>query len=823
MEIREGMLLASDIEAKGFYEQVNTKGDVHCLCSLDVDTGEVYLFHDHPEFDNAVVVDPYDKKEYVIPPRNGSLDEGIVFWETVTKQKGKLIIHNCRTYDEPVINKIWVGNLIPYNSYHDTFIQSKLQWFERRCPKGAKSPHGLKAYGIKFGVNKPEVDDWSYIDAFKLHRCIEDCKIQAETYKFLEKERSYLKEKYNIDFTQALNIENLYATECFRQESYGAYLDVPFARECVEELDKFIEDLTNEIEPMLPPTIKGKGAKLSRKEIAVKLGRDPSKQKEVIVQRKKNGEIVDVVEKPYFSPCTKWTNTIKGNVYYGFNLSYGESPKFSKKKELTDWIKEYHPDTKTKDWDIQKEEANTEVLSKDICNFFGVEEDNLDLIGGAFTKIEITASKMTQSEVVKGLLIKLGLKEFEDWNLATDIHGDYIKAEEDTVVYWPPKAHRSNQTKRKVKKGELLVSSPKLSESDYEQLPEGLGKKIADYNTYNHRRRFLENPKDPEEKGLLAYVRHDGRIPCGVNNFATRSGRGAQRVWVNAPSDSALYGEKIRRCIIAPEGKVLVGIDMRSAQLSIAAYYANNYDYYQNVASGIEFDAQGNYCGNTAHCVNSRMFGMVSLDEWERAKATQDKELIHHISLQRKKSKGGSFAVIFGASGGKVAKTIGIPETEGTKRKDQFLKQMGLDNVIATLKSYESKYKYGGGWLLPLAFGYYLWNDSGHKNVNTIVQGFEALSQKMAVIRLRKEVERKGLEMHINKVIDTHDEVLLEVTKGYEDIAGKLAGEAYTWAANQIFLYHKKNPIDFANSNPPVFPIDLNGGYKVGNNYYDVH
>lgn len=817
------MLLASDIEAKGFYEKVNTKEDVHCLCSIDVETEYVYLFHDHPEFDNAVVVDPYDGKEYIIPPRTGSLDDGILFWEKVSANAGKLIIHNCRTYDEPVINKIWAGNKINYNSYHDTFIQSKLQWFERKCPKGAKSPHGLKSYGIKFGVNKPEVEDWTYIDAFKLHRCIEDCKIQSETYKFLEKERSYLKEKYGIDFTQALSIENLYATECFRQEIYGAYLDVDFAKECVKELDGLIEELTKEIEPLLPPTIKGKGTKLSRKEVAERLGLNPAKQKDVIIQRKKDGEIVDVVEKPYFSPCIKWTNTVKGFVYYGFNLSHGETPKFVKKKELTDWIKLNHPDTKTKDWDIQKEDSSYEVLNKDTCAFFGVEDTQTDLIGGPFTKIEILPSRMTQYEVVKGFLIKLGLKEFEDWNLATDIHDNYIKVEKDTMVRWPPKAHPDNQTVRKVKKGEYLVSSPKLSEEDYAQLPEGLGKKIADYNTYNHRRRFLENPKDPEEKGLLAYVDSRGRIPCGVNNFATRSGRGAQRVWVNAPSASALYGEKIRKCIIAPKGKVLVGIDMKSAQLSIAAYYANNYDYYQNVASGLEFDEEGNYVGQTAHCVNSRMFGMVSDEDWQMAVATQDKDLIHHISLKRKASKGGSFAVIFGASGAKVAKTIGIHEAEGAKRKDQFLKQMGLDGVISTLKSYEAKYKYGGGWYLPLAFGYYLWNDSGHKNVNTIVQGFEALAQKMAVIRFRKDVERNNLTEYINKIVDTHDEILLEVSEGYEDIAGKLAGDAYTWAANQIFLYHKKHPNDFANPRPPMFPIDLNGGYKKGHDYMEVH
>jgi hypothetical protein len=93
--------------------------------------------------------------------------------------------------------------------------------------------------------------------------------------------------------------------------------------------------------------------------------------------------------------------------------------------------------------------------------------------------------------VVKGFLIKLGWKDADEWNLKKDVHGSYIKAEEDMELRWPKKAHPDNQLIKVVKKGELLVTSPKLTDDDYEQLPEGLGKKIAEYNTYKHRRNFL--------------------------------------------------------------------------------------------------------------------------------------------------------------------------------------------------------------------------------------------------------------------------------------------------------------------------------------------
>lgn len=814
-------LLASDIEAVGFYDAVHTKKDIHCLCSIDIESEEVLLFHNHPEFDNVEVKDPYDKKTYIIPPRKGTLDEGISFWEKAVKHGSKLIIHNAYGYDKHVIDKIWPNNSIKRKDYHDTFVQSKVQWFERPTPKGAKSPHGLKAYGIKCGVNKPEVTDWKTIDAFKMHRVIEDCKIQASTYLMLDKEASILKDKFDIDFTLALDIEGQYAIECFNQEVTGVKIDIEHAQACIKDLDEKLELLRAEIEPQLPPTIKGATEKISRKEMSELFGFDSSKVKEKYVERNQNGEVVSVIEKPFHKPTINFTKKIPQKCWKAKHPTLGTIPAFDKKNEVTAIINRKHGSTKG--WDIYKEEWDEFILNDYTCNHFDLNPEDTDIIVGPFTRIKIEPSKLTQHEVVKGFLIKLGWKDAEEWNLKKDVHGSYVKAEEDMEVRWPKKAHPDNQLVKSIKKGELLVTSPKLTDDDYEQLPEGLGKKIAEYNTYKHRRNFLENIKDPENKGILSYVREDGRIPAGVNNFATRSGRGAQRIWVNAPSESALYGKEIRKLLIPDDGKVFLGIDMKSAQLSIAAYYANNWEYYNNVASGIEFDADGKYVGQTAHCVNTRMLGMVSEEEWKEAVRSQDSKLIEKLSLKRKKSKGGSFSIIFGASGSKVGKTVGISEKEGAKAKDKFLEQMGLDTVIEVLRYYESVYKYGGGFYLPLAFGYWLWNNSSHKSFNTIDQGFEALAQKLAVIKLAKDVRKLGLTDHIKKVLDVHDEYLLEISKGYEDIAGDLAQNSYTWAARQIFLYHKKHPYHFANESPPEFSIDLNGGYKIGDSYYDCH
>lgn len=519
-------VLAADIEAKGLYDVVNTLDDLHCLCSIDMETNKVWLFHNHPEFDNAIVLNPYDNKEYTIPKRDGDLNDGVLFWENRTAEGYKLAIHNSICYDMPVINKLFPNNRIAFESYWDTFIQSKLQWFERPCPKGAKSPHGLKAYGIKFGVNKPEVNDWSTIDAFKLHRCIEDCKIQAKTYEYLERERLHLKQSYGVDFSTALKIEALYAKECFIQEQNGILIDIPHAKACIEDLDNKILELKEKITPLLPPTLKGVGIKLSRKEIAEALGLNPDRVKEQYVERKKNGEVEKLIEKPYFKPITKLYTKAVVIKYSAFNISLGISPIFEKRKEVLEWIKANHPETKTKDWQIDKEEVVTQLIKPEIAKWFNIEQTNLEFILGSFTKVEIEKSTLDQSEIVKEYLISLGWKDAEDWNLKTDAYDNYIKVETETRVVWPLKASPENQMVKIIPKGGLLVSSPKLTEGDYAQLPEGVGQDIARFNTYQHRRRFLLNVDNPEEKGLLAYLRPDGRVGAGVNNFATRSGRG---------------------------------------------------------------------------------------------------------------------------------------------------------------------------------------------------------------------------------------------------------------------------------------------------------
>lgn len=816
--------LYSDIETKGFWFSVNSLDDVHCICNVvvDPDTKEdvVLLFHDRPEFDNTEVYDKYDNKTYKIPKRAGTLIDGFNFWQTVNDKGGKLSVHNCRTFDEPITSKIAPFVNIGFNTWEDTFIQSKVQWYDRPCPQGAKSAHGLEGYGLKFGIRKPPVEDWSEFTPYICHRVVEDCYIQKQTAVFLDKEAAHLR-TMGIDFKQALVIENHYAALCWKQELNGALVDVDHINRCIAFLDKETKDLAEQIEPLLPPTLKRKSStKLGRKEISLMLtGRDIP---DILDE---NGDVV----KNYYKPSVNFTNKKKSIKYEGFHISYGSSPTFDKLTDMREWVKVHHPDTKLKDWEYNKVELLSTELDHHTCKHFGVEPTATDIIVGSHTKIYFEKSTMSQHEVVKGFLIKEGITWAKEWNFKK-IDKQMVRADRDMEIRYPVNAAPEHQMVYEVKKGEPIVSSPKFGESEYEQLGEDaeVGRKIAKYNTYMHRRRFLSNPKDPDEKGVLAYVREDNRVPCGLGNFMTSSGRSNQRVIVNLPSTKALFGKEMRSIIIAPEGKKLVGADQKSSQLSIAAFIANNEHYYNAVASGQQFldneDGSKYYLGESAHCVNARSFGLVSEQEWKMAVATQDQDLIDKITMMRDKyAKALAFACIFGASGKKMGLIMKADATRGNEARVRYLKEMGLDIVIQFVEKCAAQFKYGKGFYIPLAYGYWLWCKSTHVGVNYFCQGLEALVQKIAVLNFNKNIKAKGWDSHTFTVLQVHDEQLIETKEEIAQEVGQMACDSYTFAGIQIYKWYLNNEWAYPAGGKPRFVVDFAGGANIGNSYYECH
>jgi len=78
-------------------------------------------------------------------------------------------------------------------TFIDTLTLSRRLWPDRLAVKGTKSIHGLEAWGIRTGVSKPQVHDWSDqpIEVY-LNRCREDVLNNEATYEMLMKEQEKL-------------------------------------------------------------------------------------------------------------------------------------------------------------------------------------------------------------------------------------------------------------------------------------------------------------------------------------------------------------------------------------------------------------------------------------------------------------------------------------------------------------------------------------------------------------------------------------------------------------------------------------------------------
>ncbi len=423
---------------------------------------------------------------------------------------------------------------------------------------------------------------------------------------------------------------------------------------------------------------------------------------------------------------------------------------------------------------------------KHTANHFGIDQDpekSGRLVRGPYTKIEIHDSKMSQHAVVKDYLLSIGWRPIQ-WNYQKDKDG---KLERDAA-------------------GNLIKKSPKLTEDSFDSIEGELGKKIAHYNTYVHRRRTMKNEKD-SSKGWLNQLRKDtDRIPAGAMAWATSTGRAAQFGIVNVPSVAALYGEPMRRSWICPEDKVLVSVDMDSAQIRILANYMGDDEYTQAVTEGQEFDENHRYVATDAHTLHSIAFGTLPQEMVDEARRTQDEELIKKCSAIRKKGKNGYYCLIFGGGDAKLATTLGLKTAkEGAKIKESMFKRLPkLGELQKRLKAQCQENEFRGGGYIQVAGGTWVWCPSDHKLLNYLLMGSEAVIQNEAICWANMQIRKR--ELSGKQLAAVHDEITFEFDLAQEDIGLQLLTEMYGQASKKLGM-----------------DVIVTGTAQSGRNWADIH
>jgi len=405
---------------------------------------------------------------------------------------------------------------------------------------------------------------------------------------------------------------------------------------------------------------------------------------------------------------------------------------------------------------------------KHTADHFGIsqERDPEDcLVVGPYTKVEIVGSKMSQHAIVKEYLLSNGWKPTQ-WNFEKNEDGSLARD-----------ANRN-----------LIKKSPKLTEDSFGSIKGDVGQKIARYNTLVHRRRTFKNERD-DTKGWVNQLREDGRIAAGALAWQTGTGRAAQFQIVNVPSSAAVYGAPMREVWMAPEGKILISVDMDSAQMRLLANYMGDDDYTKAVIEGAEFDEDHNYIGTDAHTVNAKAFGTLPEELWEEARRTQDKELIAQCSSIRKTGKNGFYALLFGAGDEKLANTLKVSggAKQGAKIKDSFRSKLAKagelqDRLVRQWR--ENSFRKGG--YIQVCGDTWVWCPSEHKLLNYLLMGSEAVLQNQAICWVNKEIARRKL--HGFQLLAIHDELTFEFPIDEEQEGISLLSEMYGKASQDVGL-----------------------------------
>lgn len=204
-----------DIEANGLRATV-----IHCFVFRSLDNKHVEKF------------------------RPWELKEAIEFLSTVDVVIG----HNIISYDLPTIERLlgfkYTGKVV------DTLLMSRMLNPRRMLPPEAKDrragPHGLYAWGVRVGVDKPEIHEWSEYNEDILHRCVEDTEINVKTYHML------MKEAAGGDWNGAFKMTFKLFQILQKQEEYGWKVDVDYMKQCIQSLDNRFRRIDAAITPRLP-------------------------------------------------------------------------------------------------------------------------------------------------------------------------------------------------------------------------------------------------------------------------------------------------------------------------------------------------------------------------------------------------------------------------------------------------------------------------------------------------------------------------------------------------------------------------------------------
>jgi len=309
--------------------------------------------------------------------------------------------------------------------------------------------------------------------------------------------------------------------------------------------------------------------------------------------------------------------------------------------------------------------------------------------------------------------------------------------------------------------GKPQVDEEVLSEMKYEEAP-----LFLEYSDIQKQLSKLSGSK----KSLMENVK-DGKIYGWVITNGTVTGRCSHNIISNIPK-----GGDFRKLFVSPEGWDFVGCDAAGLELRCLAHYLYRYDGGAYVRTVLESD------------IHTRNMEAAGLQDRDQAKTF-------------------IYALIYGAGDeklGSITRPGSNPRTkknEGRRLRNKFYSNItGIKALIDDVKSASTR-----GYITGLD-GRRLHVRSSHSSLNVLLQSTGAILMKRADIIIWEILRETGLAEKCKQMIHYHDEINM-IAK--EDYSGTIGG---TIKQGIIEAGTRSN-----------FCIPLDGQYKIGRSWYDVH
>lgn len=208
------MKVVIDIEANG----LDNPTKIWLVVCLDIDTNTYHIFR-------RISDDETEKIKFL------QFAQGVHTW----------IGHNWFEYDYRVLSNL-LGLRIPNvcDVSLDTYVLSKLIDYSR-------DSHSIQSYGLEFGTEKQEFNDWSkYSDKMEEY-CVRDVDICHGVY------NKYYRQIHDKDWRRAIVLEQRFQMVCMDLHNIGFSFDTSKANSLLNKVNQELSTLDENIKEQFPP------------------------------------------------------------------------------------------------------------------------------------------------------------------------------------------------------------------------------------------------------------------------------------------------------------------------------------------------------------------------------------------------------------------------------------------------------------------------------------------------------------------------------------------------------------------------------------------